>query len=103
MDKRRVTISIGGQPCSFYSDDPDDYIAALEQRTNAVLKETAGFSTSAYNNAVLSVISLTDQMLRTEQQGSRKSASKSAPKSAEKDKIEKGQLSVWDLLEDQIL
>ena len=97
MEKRRVTVSIGGQSYSFYSDDPDEYISALEQRTNAVMRETARFSgPSTYTNAVLSVLFLTDKMLRREQKGT-KETKKPAPK---KEENEKGQISVWDLLDD---
>lgn len=125
MEKRKVTISIGGQLCSFYSDDSDEYISALEQKANAVMKQTAGFSgSSSYRNAVLSVLFLTDELLRAEQgrpqqpepdklgsdrperedrlpaaeQKIRKSIAKSAKKEEEKDKA---QVSVWDLLNDQ--
>ncbi|MBQ6399956.1 MAG: cell division protein ZapA [Clostridia bacterium] len=68
MQKRRVTISIGGVPCAFYSDDSAEYLGTLAQRANAAMRETAGFSgRSAYRNAVLSVLSVTDELLRTEQ------------------------------------
>ena len=125
MEKRKVTISIGGQLCSFYSDDSDEYISALEQKANAVMKQTAGFSgSSLYRNAVLSVLFLTDELLRAEQgrpqqpepdklgsdrperedrlpaaeQKIRKNITKSAKKEEERDKA---QVSVWDLLNDQ--
>ena len=66
MEKRRVTITVGGQPYSFVSDDSDEYIRTLEQRTNAALKQTAGFAPSVYAGAILSVISQTDRLLREE-------------------------------------
>ena len=95
MERRRVTILIGRQPCSFYSDDSDAYISALEQRTNAILKQTAAFSgSSAYNHALITVVYLTDQLLRME----RKGAKRNPPKGAEKDN---GQVSMWDLLDDR--
>lgn len=95
MEKRKVTVSIGGQVCSFYSDDPDEYLAALEQRANAVMKQTAGFSgSSACTNAILAVLLLTDRILRAEQKGHRKSS----PKAAEEDA---GQVSIWDLIDDR--
>ena len=100
MEKRRVTVSIGGLPCSFYTDDTDEYISALEQRTNEALRQAAGVSgSSAYRNAVLAVLSLTDQLMRTEQKGEteHKGNRKSIPKAAVKK--EKGQVSVWDLLD----
>ena len=105
MEKRRVTVSIGGQYYSFYSDDSDEYISLLEQRVNAAMKQTAGFSGE---NAVLAVIYLTDQLLRTEAMSrdsdkqpaaepGRKNAAKAAAKAAKNDA---GQISVWELLGD---
>ncbi len=104
MEKRKVTISIGGQPCSFYSDDPDEYIAALEKKANAVMRQTAGFSGSSIRmNALLSVVFLTDELLRAEQEEAaeteQKVRKKSAPKAVKTAENEKTQVSVWDLLE----
>ena len=65
LEKRKVTITVGGKPCSFYSDDSDDYIAALEERSNAVMKQTSAYSSTS--GALLAVISLTDQLMRMEQ------------------------------------
>ncbi len=94
MEKRKVTITINGKECSFYSDDSEEYIAALAKKANAAMKRTAEFSGgSAYTNAVLAVLYLTDRLMRTEQKGSRKSV----PKAAEK---EDGHVSVWDLMEE---
>lgn len=99
MEKRKVTISICGKPCSFYSDDPEEYISALEQRVNAAMKQTAGFSgSSAYTNALLTVVFLTDQLLRTEQRGT--GSRKNVPKTEGREK-DKGQVTMWDLLDDQ--
>lgn len=76
------------------------------------MRETAGFSgLSAYNNAVLAVLLLSDRLLRAEQErqsapepkgveaeeppkGEQK-ARKTAPKAVRK---EDGQVSMWDLL-----
>ena len=105
MEKRKVTISIGGQPCSFYSDDPDEYIAALEKKANAVMRQTAGFSGSSIRmNALLSVVFLTDELLRAEQEEAaaeteQKVRKKSPPKAVKTAENEKTQVSVWDLLE----
>ena len=105
MEKRKVTISIGGRPCSFYSDDSDEYIVALEQRVNTVMQETAKFSgSSSYTNAMLTVLSLTDQLMRMEQaekpeKPAQKGKKKADPKAAGKDD---GQVSVWDLLDDRM-
>jgi len=109
LEKRKVTVSVGGQSCSFYSDDSDEYIAELEKRANEAMNQTATFSRfSAYTNAVLTVLSLTDQLLRaeqTDQQGQtnkppraeQKAARKNNPKTAAKDEA---QVSVWDLLDE---
>ena len=109
MEKRRVWISVGGQPFGLVSDDTEEYLSALEHRANEVMRETARFSGSSYTNAVYSVLSLTDELMRAEQRaqqaasgpktpkaGPRKMAEKAAEKTAEK---ERGQISVWDLLD----
>ncbi len=111
MEKRKVTILIGGQPCSFYSDDSDGYLSALAQRANAAMRQTARFSgTSAYANAVLSVLSLTDTLLRTEQKMKEIISEKEGiePKTHTPRKAivkgkeeENGQVSVWDLLNEE--
>lgn len=114
MEKRRVTITVGGQPYSFASDDPDEYIRTLEKRTNAALKETAEFAPSAYAGAILAVISQTDRLLRAEEAGGTEKAEKQGkPQKAEPSEgqprketarkkasaQEKGQVSMWELLE----
>lgn len=119
VEKRKVTLSIGGQPCEFYSDDSEAYLTALEHRANAVMKRTARYAgPSAYTNAVLSVLTLTDELLRTEEKmremrelsverepegtnagagrSPRKPAEKNPPKAPGKDP---GQVSVWDILD----
>ncbi len=104
MEKRKVTVRIGGQRCSFLSDDPDEYISVLEQRADEVMKQTAEFSgLSVRTNALLSVLFQTDRLLRLEQavqaeKGpvSRAAVRKQNPKSAGKE-----QISVWDLLEEE--
>ena len=117
VEKRKVTLSIGGQPCGFYSDDSEAYLTALEHRANAVMKRTARYAgPSAYTNAVLSVLTLTDELLRTEEKmremrelsdareadpalagrNPRKPAEKNPPKAPGKDP---GQVSVWDILD----
>ena len=107
MDKRKVTLQIGGQPCSLYTDDSDEYISALEKRANDVLRRTAPFSgTSAYTNAILSVLSLADSLLRTERRGKADGKEQAqAPVQPRKTPVrpvpeEKDQISVWDLLEE---
>ena len=91
LEKRRVTISILGQPFSFFSDDPDAYIAALEKKVNEALREARG-----RNNAVLAVILLADRLLRMDQQPRERETRK--PRPVEKDD---GQVSIWDLLDEQ--
>ena len=111
MEKRKVTVKIGGTPYTFYSDDPDDYIRELEIRVNAAMKQTAAFSGfSALTGAVLAALLQTDELMRLErkmiaraaaQPTKEKDASpapgrrKSLPKPAGKDE---NQLSIWDLL-----
>ena len=107
MEKRRVTVTIGGQRCSFYTDDSDAYISALEQRANEVMRQTAKFSgLSAQTNAILSVIFLTDTLMRaekektemTERQAEARRIRKNTAKASAEDQ---GQVSVWDLLDDE--
>ena len=113
LEKRRVTISIGGQAFGLYSDDSDAYIDTLEQRANAVLKRTAGSGeVLSLTNAMLSVIALTDELLRTERKnqqptGERKAAGSSpsvrrdpAKDSTQTPEKDRRQISVWDLLGD---
>ena len=130
MQKRRVTISIGGVPCAFYSDDSAEYLGTLAQRANAAMRETAEFSgQSAYRNAVLSVLSVTDELLRTEQRVRelqdaeyrnagdggdsssvladrknrppvcRSAAGRRGSAKEEPKERDRGQISIWDILE----
>ena len=110
VEKRKVTLSIGGQPCGFYSDDSEAYLTALEHRANAVMKRTARYAgPSAYTNAVLSVLTLTDELREMRElsdareadpalagRNPRKPAEKNPPKAPGKDP---GQVSVWDILD----
>ena len=97
MEKRKVTVWLGGQPCRFYSDDSEEYLSTLAERANAVL----------------SVLALTDALLRMEQrmqeiaaekkevsirepaEAKRQIPRKTSSKAVEEDP---GQVSVWDLL-----
>ena len=109
MEKRKVTILIDGQPCVLFSDDSEEYLSALEQKANAVMKRTAEFSgSSSYTNAILSVLVLTDELLRTEQKFLEASTERKATenrsihdrKNPAKDTVkDQGQSSVWDILE----
>ncbi|MBO7662926.1 MAG: hypothetical protein J6U01_06105 [Clostridia bacterium] len=106
MEKRKVTVLIGGQLCSFYSDDSDEYLLALEQRANAVMRQTAMFSgSSAYTNAILSVLSQTDALMRLEQRkaAAEKPASPAPRKAPAKEESPENrkQISVWDLLSEK--
>ena len=97
-----MTVRIGGQPCSFISDDPEEYISVLEQRANEVMRQTAAFSGwSVQTNALLSLLFQTDRLLRMEQsqnpekkQNPRAAVKEQNPKSPDRD-----QISVWELLE----
>ncbi len=107
MEKRKVTVMIGGQSCSFYSDDPDEYITALAQRANAVMRDTSRFSEgSSYANAILSVVSLTDALMRAEREAVETAKerqpeakrSKRNPEKASSGDID--QVSIWDICTD---
>lgn len=97
-----MTVRIGGQLCSFISDDPEEYISVLEQRANEVMRQTAAFSGwSVQTNALLSLLFQTDRLLRMEQsqnpekkQNPRAAVKEQNPKSPDRD-----QISVWELLE----
>lgn len=102
MEKRKVTVRIGGQRCSFISDDPDEYISVLEQRADEVMRQTARFSgLSVQTNALLSVLFLTDRLLRTEQSKSaeKEHVSKAPARTQIPKAAGKAQISVWDLLD----
>ena len=123
MEKRKVTVMIAGHRCSFYSDDSEAYLSALEQRANHVMRQTARYSGLSFStNALLSVISLTDALMRAEQGKAEaakvraetgieakkesgpdtKPESKPARKKAEKPSMEnKSQISVWELLDEE--
>ena len=94
MDRRKITIMLDGQPYSFYSDDPDVYLSELEKRANAVMRQAASFG---QNKAALAVLLLTDQLMRTE--GGPPNPEKKAARKPKADAAEKGQVSVWDLLD----
>lgn len=106
MEKRRVTVTIGGQRCSFLSDDSDTYIAALEKKANEVMRQTAPFSGfSPLTNAVLSVVFLTDELMRENKGKTEKPEDRDEPRQARKGIVrvsqqEKGQVSIWELMED---
>ena len=37
LEKRKVTVRIGGQPCSFYSDDPAEAVKLFEMGVDTLL------------------------------------------------------------------
>ena len=104
MEKRKVTILVGGEYCSFYSDDPEEYLSALEQRANQVMRQTAKYSgASAQTNAVLSVIYQTDALMRLEKEKTRAAEEpaeirKPRKNAAQTSAEDQGQVSVWELL-----
>jgi len=115
LEKRKVTVTVGGQKCSFYSDDPDGYIAALEQKANEVMQKTAAFSgQSVYTNAILSVVFLADELMRAEKGNTEKTDLPENPEPAKKQaearrtgkntgkafREDRRQVSVWELLDD---
>ena len=87
MEKRRVTISIGGQPCTFYTDDSDDYIAALQVKVNEAIRQFAG-------NYVHAMIHLTDQLLRKAEIKPQK-----VEKTQKNPSKKENQVSMWDMIE----
>lgn len=109
LEKRKVTIRIDNRPYTFYSNDPDEYIADLERRANLIMKETGPYAgPSSYSNAMLSVISLTDELLRKEAEAPAGAAEGAPPrktpgkkKKAAADRADDGQISVWDVLQEQ--
>ena len=94
MDKRRVTVTIGGRTCIFYSDDEDVYIAELARRANATMKQFSG-------NYYHAVLYLTDALIRAEKptEGppaqSKKNVGKKPPEGS-------GQVSVWEILKEDM-
>ena len=101
MEKRKVTVTIGGQRCSFYSDDPDEYIAALAEKANTVVEQFSGMNAKA-------ILFLADALMRAEkaekpaeEAGGLKAEAKAEPKRAGKGTkvpADKNQVSVWDLM-----
>ncbi len=101
MNKRRVTVTIQGRPYTFYSDDTDEYIAELQRRANEALRETRELS--GRSSPVLTVLLLTDQLMRMEttkpeqpKMGKKEPGQKKEPKA----KPGNGQVSMWDLIEE---
>ena len=113
MDKRRVTIYIGHRPYTFYSTDSDEYLRRLEEKANQVLSNTASITHAGPQaSAVLSVVSLADELLRQEMavqtaareepQATPKAETKKAPQKREKSKKaapsgSDNQLTIWDI------
>ena len=102
MEKRKVIVSVGGQQCSIYTDDPDEYIAALAERANGVVERFSGMNARA-------ILFLTDALMRAEKAetppekpAERKAEAKAEPKRAGKNtpKVspENNQVSMWDLV-----
>ena len=110
MEKHKVTITVGGQPCTFYSDDSDEDISALEKRVNAVMKETAG-------NTVHTAVFLADRLVRMEEEKRPEKEPEKpvladtpepdqplkAEQQSRKKAVKAGeeQVSVWDVLENR--
>ena len=109
MEKRKVTVTVGGRTVSFYSDDPEEYIAALEKKADEALKRTAGFSGAS--DAVLAVLYLADQLTRAETEALSRGTGPDRPREAEqgrktpaktgkpgREKKKEEQVSIWNLL-----
>ena len=102
MEKRKVTVTIGGQRCCIYSDDSDEYIAALTERANTVVDRFSGMNAKA-------ILFLTDALMRAEQaekpaeepagpEDEAKAEPVRARKNASKAPKDKNQVSMWDLM-----
>ena len=102
MEKRKVIISVGGQKCTIYSDDPDEYIAALAEKANRVVEQFSGMNAKA-------ILFLTDALMRAEktetlteepaeQKPEAKDEAKRVRKNAPKALPESNQVSMWDLV-----
>ena len=113
LDKRRVTIYIGHRPYTFYSTDSDEYLRRLEEKANQVLSTTASITHAGPQaSAVLSVVSLADELLRQEiaaqakvqeapQANAQAETKKAPPKREQKKKTNRSdnenQLTIWDI------
>ena len=102
MEKREVIVSVGGQRCSLYSDDPDEYIDALVEKANKVVERFSGMNAKA-------ILFLTDALMRkektetpaegpAEQKHEAKAEPKRARKNVSKVSSENNQVSMWDLV-----
>ena len=102
MEKREVIVSVGGQKCIIYSDDTDEYIAALTERANRVVERFSGMNAKA-------ILFLTDDLMRkektetpaegpAEQKHEAKAEPKRARKNVSKVSSENNQVSMWDLV-----
>lgn len=102
MEKRRVTIYIAHRPYSFYSTDTDEYIHELEEKANQVLRETASATHSSIQaSAVLTVVSLADEILRKEKEAIANPENKTPrrhvrPRGTE-GSPDHSQMTIWDL------
>ena len=107
LEKRKVTVLVGGQFCSFYSDDSDEYISSLERRANEVISRTARLSgMSSHTSAILSVIYQADALMRTDQERTNHSDKRTETPKIRKNATQasaedQGQVSVWDLLDNR--
>lgn len=102
MEKRKVMVSVGGQQCIIYSDDPDEYIAALTEEANRVVEQFSGINAKA-------ILFLTDALMRAEktetpaeEPAERTGEAKAEPKRTKKNALkispENNQVSMWDLV-----
>ncbi len=102
MEKREIIVSVGGQRCSIYSDDSDEYITALTEKANWVVKRFSGMNAKA-------ILFLTDALMRAEKTETAveepaerkpevKAESKRVRKNAPKALPENNQVSMWDLV-----
>lgn len=97
-----MTARIGEQVCSFYTDDPDEYIEELVKRADETLRHAGGSFAKA-------VLILTDAIMRAERakvQDEGKAATQAEPKAAAKrpgnnmERKDRNQVSMWDLMKE---
>ena len=72
MEKRKVTIHVGGKAYTLMSTDSDEYMQRMENLADRTLRETsAATHQSIQASAVLAVISLADEVIKSQDENSR--------------------------------
>ncbi len=72
MDKRKVTIHVGGKAYTLMSTDTDEYMQRMEALADRTLREiSAATHQSVQASAILAVISLADEVIKSQDENSR--------------------------------